>query len=320
MAREGRRGVRALRGFLALSVLALLAAPAADAAGSEPGAAAALARADAAWERRAEGGAPDGVADARAADAAIDAYDLAVAEAPTALEPRWKLARALCFGARFVPDPEDRVGRLLDRATSEGEAAMDLLSERIAKRTGGDPLSPEALREGLAPDEVGDAAATLFWSAVAWGAWSQHRSTADALRMGVAGRLYRRAVAVAALAPDFDGGGAHRLLARLHAQVPRVPFLSGWVDPSRAVPEAELAVAIDPDDPANRYLLALTLLDVAPQRHADAVRLLEDVVDMPPRSGQLVEDRAMRHAARERLLRERGLAARLAQETTAGGG
>jgi hypothetical protein len=318
VARGDRRGVRALRGFLALACLALLAAVRAGAAGSEAGAVAALARADAVWERRAEGGGPEGRANAQAAATAIDAYDLAVAEAPTALEPRWKLVRALCFGARFVRSPEDQVGRLLDRATSEGEAALDLLSERLAKRTNGDPLSPAALREGLAPDEVEDAAATLFWSAVAWGAWSQHRSTADALRMGVAGRLYSRAVAVAALAPAFDGGGAHRLLARLHARVPRVPFLSGWVDPSRAVPEAELAVAIDPDDPANCYLLALTLLDVAPERHDDAVRLLENVADMQPRPGELIEDRAMRHAARERLLHERG--ARIAQETAAGGG
>jgi hypothetical protein len=141
----------------------------------------------------------------------------------------------------------------------------------------------------------------------------------DAVRSGVAGRLYHGALAAAALDTEFDEGGAHRLLARIHAQVPRVPFVSGFVDRSRAVPAAERALAIAPENPGNRYLLALTLLDVAPERHDDALRLLEDTAALEPRPQQLVEDLAIRRAARERLAEERGGVQRLAQESASGG-
>ena len=38
-----------------------------------------------------------------------------------------------------------------------------------------------------------------------------------------------------------EQGGAWRLLSRLHSALPRVPWLSGWVDPRQAVPLAERA-------------------------------------------------------------------------------
>jgi hypothetical protein len=139
------------------------------------------------------------------------------------------------------------------------------------------------------------------------------------VRAGVADRLYEGALAVLDLDPGFEEGGAHRLLARVHAQVPRIPFLTGWVDPELAVPAAERALALGPRHPANRFLLALTLLEVAPERRAEAVALLEETARSAPRPEQRLEDLAMRRAARERLAQELAAQPPFPLETAAGG-
>jgi tetratricopeptide (TPR) repeat protein len=299
-------------GLLALAFVGLLAAP----AWGDPGSVA-LARADAAWERRADGCDDAGRARGALAAAAVDAYQEAVDADPSALRARWKLVRALYFAADFVAgDPSDPV-RLLERATRESDEALDLLAARLGVSGRLDSFTPARLQT-LPPEEAADAAGAFFWSAVAWGGWSQYQGMIEAVRAGVADRLYHAARAVIALDPSFEEGGAHRLLARVHAQVPRIPFFSGWVDPELAVPAAERAVALAPNHPGNRFLLALTILDVAPERRAEAVRLLEETARSEPRPDQRAEDLATRKAARERLAREIG-EARFAGDVAAGG-
>jgi tetratricopeptide (TPR) repeat protein len=305
---------RALRLLAAALAALLLAAPALAEESSS-----ALERADAAWAHRAEGGDGDGRASRAPIARAIEAYERAVAARPEALEPRRKLVRALYFAADFAAISRSEASRELARATREADAALDLLAVQLGVDGSLDSFEPERLASLLPPGDRRDGAALFFWSSVAWGAWGQLHGAVDAVRSGVAGRLYHGALAAAALDTEFDEGGAHRLLARIHAQVPRVPFVSGFVDRSRAVPAAERALAIAPENPGNRYLLALTLLDVAPERHDDALRLLEDTAALEPRPQQLVEDLAIRRAARERLAEERGGVQRLAQESASGG-
>src|SRR4029453_12651986 len=267
-------------------------------------------------ERRPEGQ-HDGRASAAPIAAAIEAYVAAVRAEPEALEPRWKLIRALHFAADFTELDPSQVERRLDRAIAEADAARALLTRRLGIDP--DALSEDALRRAIPAAEVTDASATFFWSAVAWGAWGQRQSAAEAVQRGVARRLYRDAVAGAALDPLFEEGGAHRMLARIHAQVPRIPLISGFLGRGGAVPEAELALAIAPEHPGNRFLLALTILEVAPERRADALRLLVEAAEAAPRPAQLVEDVAMRRAAHERLALEQGLATQLASESPSGG-
>ena len=92
-----------------------------------------------------------------------------------------------------------------------------------------------------------------------------------------------------------------RLLGRLHATLPRVPFLTGWVDRGQALPELDRALAVAPDFPGNHLMRALTLLDLEPDRRAEARTLLERVAALEPEPDQVVEQLAMRETAREIL-------------------
>ena len=121
------------------------------------------------------------------------------------------------------------------------------------------------------------------------------------VREGAAERMYEHARESLELDSSVDRGGALRLLSRLHATLPRVPFVSGWVDRDRALPLAERGHALDPEHPGNRLILALTLLERAPARGVEARELLESVASAAPRPDYLVEDLRISEQARERL-------------------
>jgi len=265
------RNAAATASLALAGALCLAAAPA--------GAAQALAQAEAAWDRRADGHDGDGRAALEPISEAIALYEAAIAADPDALEPRWKLLRALHFATEYTRVARDVERSWTERATAAAEDAEPLL-ERGDQR---------------------DRAALHFWSAIAWGAWAKRHGMLGALREGVMNRVHDDAQATVALDPGLEEGGAHRLLARMHATLPRVPLVSGWVDRERALPEAERALALAPRSAGNRLVLALTLLDVAPARHAEALALLEEIAAAEPEEEPVVEQLAIRRIARERL-------------------
>ena len=58
------------------------------------------------------------------------------------------------------------------------------------------------------------------------------------VRQGVAKRMQQDAEQSLKLDPAVDQGGALRLLSRLNATLPKVPFVSGWVDRKKVLPLA----------------------------------------------------------------------------------
>jgi len=290
---RSRRAARAAR-------LAALAA--ALAFGALPARADDLARGDAAWEGRARG--------ERAGRAlpgpiriAVQAYERALLSHPESLEARWKLLRALHFAGEFAAEDERAARGHFDRAREVGEAGLAQLAERVGSGKRLETLPPEQLRARLdATDTPGsDVARLYFWSAIGWGAWSRTVGIVSAVRQGVADRVYRYTLVAMDLEPEYEDGGAFRLLGRLHAELPRVPFVSGWVDREQAVPLVERACSIAPEHPGNRLLLALTLLELAPTRRAEALELLVQVRQLTPRPSMRIEDLAVRELARDRL-------------------
>lgn len=265
-----------------------------------------LERGDAAWDRRAEGHL-DGEPDPAVIEQAIGAYAAALEAEPSNLEARWKLLRALHFEGEFATGERSAKQRIFARGRNVAEDGVELLARQIDAGKPAHKLDPDALREGVETAGISehDLAAFYFWSSVHWGAWSQVAGLLGAVRRGGAGRCHDYAVFALALEPEYEGGGAHRMVSALHARLPRVPLISGWVDRSQALPHAKRALAIAPDHPGNPFLIALTLLDLYPDRRSEARTLLDEVLQMDPRPGWLIEDLAVRRAAERRLERER---------------
>lgn len=282
---QGIRGRRMGRGHapvICISIhLLLLLAPFAPPS-AEPARGGALARGDAAWRARAERLDGEGrLADPAAIESAIQHYAKAVADDPDSLEARWKLLRAFHYSIDFASRSEEARMASAERAIEVAKTSIDRLDA-----TEGTPF---------------DRARVYFWSSIAWGARASRVGLLTIVREGVARRMHDYAERSLALDERVDRGGALRLLSRLHATLPRVPFVSGWVDRDKAIPYAERAVALDPEHEGSRLVLALTGLDLEPEREsawrADLVR----VAALDPRPDFLVEDLVTREQARERL-------------------
>ena len=237
--------------------------------------------------------------------AAIEAYEEALVQAPSNLEARWKTMAALFFAGDFASSNEEAAHAFYDRGRALGEEGIALVRERYG---GGDAFGEMDAAEirALVPEErMEDVGSLYFWAAIHWGAWSRTEGLLTVVSKGVAGRLRNYARVSLALDPTIYRGGNQRLLAHLHANLPRVPFVSGWVDREKALGFAEDALAIQADDIGNRVIWGLVVLDVAPRRRDEGLAVLESVVRTEPRAELVVEDQATREMARERLDRER---------------
>ena len=295
MRRNGRPGSGAPHAVLLVPALVLGFASLVAHAGD-------MARGDASWTNRAAGE-REGRPQPGPILEAVRSYEGALAADPGNLESRWKLLRALHFAAEFAPLPEQRAREIAERAVDVSEAGLEGLAERLGAGISPAESEPEALRSWLEASDVPktDVGRLYFWSAISWGTWSRKVGLLEAVLEGVGERLFRYTRIAIDLEPDYEEGGALRLLGRLHAELPRVPWVTGWVDREKAIPLIERAHALAPANPGNRLLLALTLLDLAPARRGEALALLDQVSRLTPRPSMRIEDLAMRKEARERL-------------------
>jgi tetratricopeptide (TPR) repeat protein len=261
-----------------------------------------IARGDAAWAGRARG-AQEGRAQPGPVSEAVRAYERAFAAQPESLEACWKLLRGLYFAGYFAAaDPAEARGRF-ERAREVSEDGIERLSSRLDSELHEVDADPAAAAERLraASIEPSDVARLYFWAAVNWGAWSRKVGLLSAVGQGVADRLHRYTLTAVRLEPHYEDGGPLRLLGRLHAELPRVPLISGWVDQTQALPLVQRAYDLAPDVPGNQLLLALTLLDLAPARRDQALALLDRVAALTPRAEFQIEDHAVREEARRVL-------------------
>jgi hypothetical protein len=292
-----------MRQSLALAgtvLLALIALSSSRAASDD-----ALERADAAWARRAEGQ-QDGVPNRAGVTELVRLYAERLAANPSSLEARWKLLRALHFDGEFATSERDEKGLIFDRGRRLAEEGVKQLDELLGKPP--HRLDLDELRERIpgAGLTERDLAAFYFWSSVHWGAWARIAGLLGAVRRGAAGHMHDYALVSLALEPAYEGGGAHRMVSALNARLPRVPFVSGWVDRSQALPHAQSALELAPGHPGNLFLVAVTLLDLYPERRGEALSMLEQVVEAEPRPDFLVEDLAVVRSAQRRLDRAKG--------------
>ncbi len=255
---------------------------------------------DLAWARRAEGH-RGALAEPGPIGEAIAAYRRALEHDPENREARWKLLRALFFlGEHAVSDPERKL-EIFTEGRALAEAGIDRLAARVGGRAALDRLEPSEVAEKLRGEPA--AADFHFWAGAHWGLWGRHRGKLAAARQGVAKKIRHYAEIVNALNDGYQRGSGHRLLGRLHAEAPRIPFVTGWVDRDTAVAELERAVALDVTDPLGELYLIEALLEFRSERRQEAIDRLRRLAAREPGRETRVEDSQALADARALLAR-----------------
>lgn len=249
------------------------------------------------WNARGEGH-NGGHANAAHVDAAISAYERAIAQNANDLEARWKLLRALRFKGAYVAASQNDKRAVFASGKTQGEAALAALARRVNIK-GGEKQVADAARV------IPGAAELFMWDAVNWGEWALVYGKMAAVREGAADRIRREATIAYLIDPRIEGGGPGRVLGRLHDQTPHIPFVTGWASSKEAVRFLTEANRIDPSNKITRVFLAEALVDNDSHKAADAIRILRDVISSANDPRYEVEDAAAQEDARA-LLRKWG--------------
>ncbi len=231
---------------------------------------------------------------------------LAAEEAAESLAPkiaaRWRAMRSAHYLSAFTSASDAEKTRALENAAELADRTLvaltiELGDKDLLKRPGPE-LAQRLEAKGFDPADI---ARLHFWTAIIWGAKGQSAGLLQIVREGVANRMHNNACIAIRLDPSVDRGGAYRLLSRLNADLPRVPFVSGWVDRDKALPQAKKALAQAPEDPGNKLILALALMGEEDKSRGMIEALLREVVEAPARPTLLAEDWAIQKQAREAL-------------------
>lgn len=251
-----------------------------------------LAEAEVRFARRSVG-AINEVANPAEVDAAIALYRKALALAPRDIAILARLMRAMHFRGAYTGAGIEEKKAIFDEGRKLGQEAVDRLEAQARATRGMSRI--EALRLVKGAPEL------YLWTAGHWGEWALVRGKFAAARSGVAGKLKDLSQTVIDLDPTFEDAAGYRLLGRLHAEAPKIPFITGWVSRDKALQLLRRAHAVGPRHPVTWYFLAEAILDHEPAKRDEALRLLEMCANTPPRADTLLEDARYASLARRQL-------------------
>lgn len=236
-------------------------------------------------------------------DAAIAAYERAIAQNPNDLEARWKLLRAIRFRGAYVAANPTEEKREYGRGKEAGEKAIAVINRMLAAKGVKEKATEKEVAAAI--KSMPGAADVFFWDAVNWGEWALVYGKLAAVREGAADRI-RREAAIAYLAdPSIDGGGPARVLGRLHDQTPHVPFLTGWASSHEAVRFLRESLKLAPTNKLTKFFLAEAMVNENSKTAPQAIALLRDVINAPGDESLAVENAAAQDESRA-LLRKWG--------------
>jgi tetratricopeptide (TPR) repeat protein len=230
------------------------------------------------WNARAEGHV-GGRAKAAQIDAAIAAYQKAVAQDPNNLEARWKVLRAMRFKGAYVAQTVDEKKNVYGAAKSAGESALAVVNRALAAKN----VKADAPEKKVADAvrTIAGAGEVFLWDSVNWGEWALAYGKMAAVRQGAADRIRREATIAMLVNPKMEGGAPARVLGRLHDMTPHVPFLTGWASSDAAVRFLRESLKIDPTNKDTRVFLADALVSNSSKNSPEAIRILQDVINSP---------------------------------------
>lgn len=263
-----------------------------------------LADGDTHWSARAEGS-QNGRAKADQINAAIAAYQKAVATDPNDLESRWKLLRSLRFKGAYVAATNDEKKQVYAQAKKAGEEALAVLDKRLAAKGLKSVSKAGEAQVADAAKTIPGAAEMFLWDAINWGEWALAYGKLAAAREGAADRIRREATIANIVDPRLEGGSPSRVLGRLHDQTPRIPFLTGWASSRDAVRFLNESLKIDPTNKITIVFLAEAMVNNNSDTRPQAVQMLKNAVAAPIDQNYVVEQTAALNDAKN-LLRKWG--------------
>ena len=231
-------------------------------------------------------------------DAAIDAYQRAVAQDPNDLEAHWKLLRAYRYKGAYVATNAEQKKQIYGLAKIAGEKALAATYRKL----GLNAKTPEK-QVADAARKLPGAAEVFLWDAVNWGEWALAYGKLAAARQGAADRIRREATVAHLAEPRIEGGAPSRVLGRLHDQTPRIPFVTGWASSKEALRFLNESLKVDPDNKLTMLFLAEAMVANDSSTKAQAKQILRGVVNNPNDPEYPVEEEATVEDAKALLAR-----------------
>lgn len=265
---------------------------------------ASVADGDAHWAKRATGASGAKAAPTHV-DAAISAYEAALAENPEDLEARWKLLRALRFKGSYVLQTTDEKREIFDRAKEIGRTGVEIIEAQLRSKGVRRPDKADPSEIAKVAKSIPEAGPLYYWDAVNWGEWALVFGKLAAVRQGAAGTIRREAEIALEIDPAMQAGGPGRVLGRLYNQTPRVPFITGWASDERAVEYLTESLRHSPGDKLTTVFLAEALVAADRANTARAKKLLREVIEGEIDPAFAVEEASAREDAKALLARLR---------------
>lgn len=251
------------------------------------------------YAARAEG-ASGAHAKAEQIDAAIAAYQRALAASPNDVEAHWKLLRAYRYKGAYVAANAEQKKQVYGIAKTAGEKALGVVNARL-----GTSVKSSERQVAEAARKVPGAGEAFFWDAVNWGEWALAYGKMAAARQGAADRIKRGATIALLVDPRMEMGSPARVLGRLHDQTPRIPFLTGWASSKEAVRFLNESLKVDPTNKLTLVFLAEATVSADSSKKPQALQMLRTAINAPVHPEFPVEDAAAIEDAKA-LLRKWG--------------
>ncbi|HYI08576.1 MAG TPA: hypothetical protein VEK57_05870 [Thermoanaerobaculia bacterium] len=241
------------------------------------------------YAARAEGAA-GAKAKSQHVDAAMAAYEKALAANPNDVVAHARLLRAYRFKGAYVAANNEEKKKVYGAAKAAGDRALAVVGRLVAAK-GVKADAPENKVAEVARG-IDGAAEVYVWDAVNWGEWALAYGKMAAARQGAADRIRREATIAHLVSPSLEGGAPSRVLGRLHDQTPRIPFLTGWASSKESLRFLNESLRHDPSNKVTLVFLAEATMSNDSGKKAQAIALLRRVVSEPIHTEYAVEDAA----------------------------
>ena len=233
----------------------------------------------------------DGAQGARAKaepiDAAIAAYQRAIAANPNDIDAHWKLLRAYRYKGAYVAANAEQKKQIYGTAKVAGEKALAVVNTRL--RTNAKSSEKQVADAARAVQGAGE---VFLWDAVNWGEWAVAYGKMAAARQGAADRIKRGATIAHMVDPRMEMGSPSRVLGRLHDQTPRIPFITGWASSKEALRFLNESLKIDPSNKLTLVFLAEATESADSSKKPQAIQMLRSAISTPLHPDFTVEDAA----------------------------